>query len=104
MLSGFAIRKASRGDMSEPSFPEETRCALLLAHPGHELVIHGLVHEVRPSVAILTDGSGTTGISRVDSTTRCIEPAGARPTSFYGGYTDQAIYRALLARDAAFFV
>lgn len=102
MLFGVAIRK--KRNMTVPSVPEETRCALLLAHPGHELVIHGLVHRLHPTVAILTDGSGKTGVSRVDSTTRCMEPAGAKPTSFYGGYTDREIYRALLTRDTGFFV
>lgn len=90
--------------MTESSSVTKTRCALLLAHPGHELVIHGFIHQARPRVAILTDGSGRTGASRIDSTTGCIEPAGAVPTSFYGGHTDQQIYRALLTGDTDVFI
>ncbi len=80
------------------------RCALLVAHPGHELVIHGFLEKLSPHVIILTDGSGATGQSRVDSTTGCLEPMGAKPTSFYGRYTDKQIYEALLSGDAELFV
>ncbi|HEX7153543.1 MAG TPA: hypothetical protein VF618_18795 [Thermoanaerobaculia bacterium] len=84
--------------------PLGARCAVLLAHPGHELVIHELVARSRPLVAILTDGSGSTGISRIDSTTRILDAAQARPSAFYGSFTDAQCYAALLAHDADFFI
>lgn len=84
--------------------PTIERCALLLAHPGHELVVHRFVEQARPVVAILTDGSGSDGESRADSTTRLIEPFGASPASLYARYTDGRCYAALLARDADFFI
>jgi hypothetical protein len=80
------------------------RCAVLLAHPGHELVIHGFVEQSRPLVAVLTDGSGSTGQSRVGSTTRMLESSGAEPSEFYGGFTDQQCYAALLAHDDSLFI
>ncbi|HEX8618874.1 MAG TPA: hypothetical protein VF911_14920 [Thermoanaerobaculia bacterium] len=81
-----------------------SRCAVLLAHPGHELVIHGFVERSRPLVAVLTDGSGSSGHSRVDSTTRVLESTGAEPSGFYGGFTDQRLYAALLGHDHDLFV
>jgi hypothetical protein len=85
-------------------FPYAERCALLLAHPGHELVVHHFVERVRPLVAVLTDGSGSTGESRIASTTRLLESSGAEAGSFYGGFTDQQCYTALLTRDETLFI
>lgn len=62
------------------------------------------MEHVRPAVAVLTDGSGNTGLSRVDSTTRLLDAVGAEPTGFYGAVTDQQCYAALLGRDDGFFV
>ncbi|HET7435687.1 MAG TPA: hypothetical protein VFN10_13345 [Thermoanaerobaculia bacterium] len=87
--------------MPIPSVP---RCAVLVAHPGHELVIHEFVSRSHPLVAVLTDGSGNTGESRLDSTTRVLEAAHAQPTSFYGGFTDAQCYAALLSGDADLFI
>jgi hypothetical protein len=30
---------------------------LLIAHPGHELLLHGWICRTKPAVQILTDGS-----------------------------------------------
>ncbi len=79
-------------------------CAVLLAHPGHELVIHEFVARSRPLVAVLTDGSGNTGESRIDSTTRVLDAADARPSAFYGGFTDAQCYAGLLARNGDLFI
>lgn len=78
--------------------------ALLLAHPGHELVVHRFVEETRPIVATLTDGSGGTGTSRAGSTTGVLEAIGAAPMSLYGRYTDAQCYDAMLRGDADFFL
>jgi hypothetical protein len=55
-------------------------------------------------VAILTDGSGTAGVSRTSSSAAIVKAAGAEPTNLFGVYTDRALYEALLARDSAPFV
>lgn len=79
------------------------KAVLIIAHPGHELCVHGWLARVRPEVCVLTDGSGRQGIPRLSSTTRNLTEAGARPGSFYGRLTDQAIYQALLTHDLGFF-
>jgi len=60
------------------------RAILVIAHPGHELRVHGWLEAMAPAVWILTDGSGHTGRSRVDSTTRVLESTGAAPGPVYG--------------------
>lgn len=77
--------------------------ALVVAHPGHELRVHGWLELNRPDVFVLTDGSGRGGQSRLDSTTRILERAGAQPRGLYGRFTDAEIYSRILSGDCAFF-
>jgi len=43
--------------------------AVIIAHPGHELRVHYWLEQAKPAVCVLTDGSGRTQKSRLDSTT-----------------------------------
>lgn len=79
------------------------RAALVIAHPGHELRVHGWLEQARPLVFILTDGSGHTGRGRLASTTTVLSRAGARRGSIYGRLADRLLYRALLDRDDDLF-
>jgi hypothetical protein len=78
--------------------------ALLVAHPGHELLLHGWLHAELPRVFIFTDGSGREGSSRLDATTRLLQGASAPIGGVYGRYPDASIYEALLDRELALFV
>jgi hypothetical protein len=80
------------------------RAALVIAHPGHELRVHGWVERARPLVFILTDGSGHDGRSRLASTSRVLKNAGAAPGSIYGRLSDRDLYQALLDRDFELFL
>jgi hypothetical protein len=80
------------------------RSALLVAHPGHELLLHGWLHAELPRVFVLTDGSGREGSSRLDSTTRLLQRADTPVGSVYGRYPDATIYEALLDREVELFV
>jgi len=84
---------------SAPRLPRG-RPALVVAHPGHELRLHGWLERARPSVLVLTDGSGAGGQSRLPSTSRLLAAAGATPGAVFGRLTDRALYAAILARDA----
>jgi hypothetical protein len=74
----------------------EPRPLLVIAHPGHELRVHGWLETRRPEVWVLTDGSGRTGRSRIDSTTRVLHGTGGVPGSVYGTMSDTDLYQAVL--------
>ena len=76
---------------------------LVVAHPGHELRVHGWLERTRPRVLVLTDGSGRSGTSRLSATTRVLARAGAMPGDVFGRLTDRAVYEAMLGRDIALF-
>jgi len=72
------------------------RAALVVAHPGHELRIHGWLERARPMVCVLTDGSGSGGASRLAQTTALLARAGASRGPIYGRWTDRELYEALV--------
>jgi len=75
--------------------------ALIIAHPGHELRVHHWLEKTRPLVFVLTDGSGRTAQSRLHSTTRILERAGATPvlSAPRAGAPDWAVHALALLRD-----
>ena len=74
----------------------------MVAHPGHELRVHGWLERERPEVFVLTDGSGSSGQSRLSSTAETLRRAGARPGSVFGRFTDRELYElSLEGRTAA---
>ena len=79
------------------------RAALVVAHPSHELLVHGWLQSSRPRVFVLTDGSGRSGFSRLTQTTSLLDQAGAEPGSIYGRLTDLEAYAAILNHDVSFF-
>ena len=70
--------------------------ALVVAHPGHELRIFSWMEQYRPTVHVLTDGSGRERQGRVRFTTRLLEQVGATRGSIYARYSDIGLYNAVL--------
>jgi hypothetical protein len=79
------------------------RAALIIAHPGHELLLHGWLERIRPRVYVLTDGSGRTGRSRLPSTSRVLDTLGVERGSVYGRFADAELYSAILRADGMLF-
>lgn len=77
--------------------------ALIVAHPGHEIRLHGWLELASPLVFILTDGSGRSGKSRLAATTRYLATLRVKPGSIFGRFTDQTVYQALLNRKFELF-
>ena len=77
---------------------------LVVAHPGHELRVYGWMLQSRPIVHVLTDGSGSNGRSRIDSTAALLDRVGAGRGSIYGRLSDRDIYLAILAGEHARFL
>jgi hypothetical protein len=72
---------------------------LVIAHPGHELRVHGWLETAKPDVWVITDGSGRTKRSRIDSTTRVLDATGAATGPVYGQFSDADLYNAVLNLD-----
>jgi hypothetical protein len=78
--------------------------ALVVAHPGHELRAFHFLERTRPLVSVLTDGSGSHGVSRLEDTTCLLDEAGATRNVVYGCFTDPEAYAHLMARDGTPFI
>ena len=79
------------------------RAALVVAHPGHELRIHGWLEHARPLTFVITDGSGGAGEGRIGSTLRLLERAGVPVSDVRGRVSDREIYALMLAGEHALF-
>lgn len=86
-----------------PAFLQNQRAALIVAHPGHELLVHGWLGLASATIYVLTDGSGHSERSRLEATTNLLTAIGASPGCIYGRFTDAQFYRALLNQDVALF-
>lgn len=75
-----------------------SRVVFVVAHPGHELRVHGWLEALRPEVHVLTDGSGHGLDARLASTATVLARSGARAGRIFGRFTDRALYEAMLAR------
>ena len=81
-----------------------SRATLVVGHPGHELRVYGWMAAARPIVHVLTDGSGVSGTSRLDSTSAVLDGVGTSRGTIYGRLSDQEIYAAMLNGDHDLFI
>jgi hypothetical protein len=58
------------------------------------------MEKARPLVFILTDGSGRSRVSRLDSTTKVLSDAGAKIGAIFGRFSDADIYTSILKFDS----
>lgn len=82
----------------------DLKTALVIGHPGHELRVFHWLEIMKPTVFVITDGSGRSGQSRLRSTTKILDQVSASKGSFYGRLTDGESYAAILNRDFGPFV
>lgn len=83
--------------------PEGGRSALVVAHPGHELRVHGWLERERPRVFVLTDGSGFQGSPRLGSSLAVLSRLRAEPGAIFGRLTERRLYEAILDFDVNLF-
>jgi hypothetical protein len=77
--------------------------ALFIGHPGHELRVFGWARLVHPKVYVLTDGSGTTGTTRLDRSKQLLSKVGAGSGTVFGRFSDHEIYKAIMAGEGSRF-
>jgi hypothetical protein len=75
------------------------RAVLIVAHPGHELLLHHWLERAHPIVCALTDGSGSRARDRSGRSKTIIQRTGAQVGPVFGVRTDRAWYNAILAGD-----
>src|SRR3954463_1873588 len=78
--------------------------ALIVAHPGHEVRLHGWLGLAQPRVLILSDGSGRLGPPRLGATTEYLASLEIEPGTIYGQYPDRELYQHILDHDFDFFI
>lgn len=78
------------------------RPLLVHGHPGHELRLFGWMEQQRPTVFLMTDGSGG-GAIRTSHSREAVERAGARPGAAFGLAPDSDWYAAILNADLTLF-
>lgn len=83
--------------------PTKQRAVLIVAHPGHELLLHHWLERAQPIVCALTDGSGGHAQSRSDRSKAIIRRAGAHVGPVFAAATDREWYRAILEGDRRLF-
>lgn len=78
------------------------RTLLLHAHPGHELRLFGWMGQRKPTLFLMTDGSGS-GVPRTHHSLQSAQRAGARPGAVFGLAPDRDWYAAILNADLTMF-
>ena len=78
---------------------ENRNIAVIIGHPGHELRIYRFIEIYKPRVYVITDGSGSTGISRINKTKEILNNCGAGISPVMGYFTDREIYQIILQNN-----
>ncbi len=89
------VATSPQRELSDP-LPNAQSAALILAHPGHEIRVHGWMSRVRPWVFVLTDGSGGEGHPRIESTRQVLAATQSKASPVFGRLSDRAAYQWIL--------
>lgn len=68
---------------------------LIVAHPGHELLLHGWISRNKPVVHVLTSGT------RLGRTADLLRNLGAHPSTIFGRLSDREAYAMIVERNSA---
>jgi hypothetical protein len=74
-----------------------------VAHPSHELRVHGWLQQARPRAFVMTDGGGRARQPRLPATTRVLGQVGVEPGAMYGQLGDLELYDAILSQNFDLF-
>lgn len=86
------------------NYNPDRRSAAFVAHPGHELRLHGWLSRAKPVCMILTTGSRSgTDRNRLQASARIVESAGGQCSRLFGAVLDRDLYGMILAGDATPF-
>lgn len=81
-----------------------SRSAAFVAHPGHELRVHGWMSRSKPICAILTTGSRSGAErDRLQVSATIVESVGGQCSALFGAVLDRDLYGMILAGDVSLF-
>ncbi len=81
----------------------DSKTALIIAHPGHELRVWHWLETESPRVLVVTDGSGSSGTSRIKTTGNLLTDSGAQCGGLFGEFTDRFLYQQTQSKNLGFF-
>ncbi len=97
------VRQLTRLVIITPS-TTQVPTAMVVAHPGHEVRVHGWVELTRPQLFILTDGSGHSGESRLAATSNLLAEMDVKAGSIYGQFSERTFYDSVLNQNLSLFI
>lgn len=80
------------------------KSVLMVAHPGHEVRVHGWLEQAHPTIFILTDGSGRLAQPRLHATSAYFSANGWKRGNVFGSFTDMSIYKLVLEHEHQPFI
>jgi len=78
--------------LKSPSNWNGHRAALVIAHPGHEVLVHGWMEQAHPLVFVLTSGVD----DAIATTAKIVAQAGAQRSDMFGRCTDRGLRQAMM--------
>jgi hypothetical protein len=69
------------------------KAAIVVGHPGHELMVYHWIERFQPTYFCLTEGSGGASTSRLHSSEAILDALGVARGTFVGRYSDKELYR-----------
>jgi hypothetical protein len=80
------------------------KTAMIVGHPGHELMVYHWMETFQPMYFCLTEGSGGSSVSRLHSSIHILESLGIAHGTVFGRYTDRQLYQLILGGRTDVFV
>jgi hypothetical protein len=75
------------------------RAALVVTHPGHEVLLHGWLELAKPVVFVLTDGCDAGGYSAIGTTARTLQNIGSQAGRLFGRCSEPRLLQAVIQGD-----
>ena len=80
------------------------KTAMIVGHPGHELMVYHWMEIFQPMYFCLTEGSGGASASRLHSSIHILDSLGLTHGSVFGRYTDKELYQLILGVRTDVFI
>ncbi|MFL4970398.1 MAG: hypothetical protein ACJ8DQ_11575 [Xanthobacteraceae bacterium] len=97
-------RLIRQGNRMEPGSAHPQRCAMVFAHPGHELLAAGLIQRHRPHLLFLTRADSAGDAEREALARHGLQQLGLADRTTFLSVSDLDVYRWLLEGDVASFL